>query len=184
MGTHHLGNGMLAALGCAASLSALAAASPAYAGDGTPGEVSGQPKSFDLSDIQVDGDRKADVDPPSAVATHNDPVAEKLAVIAAELRAQRELIVRQNEIILRQQIAIDMLNGRQVTSPDLNELRGAGMGQAISPTSQHTTQMMPDAPVGEAPPPEPSVQSRVEAVPEGQGVLTPAGSMVLDSSFE
>jgi len=28
------------------------------------------------------------------------------------------------------------------------------------------------------------VQSKVEAVPEGQGVLTPAGRMVLDSSFE
>ncbi len=38
-----------------------------------------------------------------------DSIAEQLPFIAAELRAQRDLIARQNDIIARQQLAIDML---------------------------------------------------------------------------
>lgn len=187
MGMHYYQQSVLGTLGCAVSLSALAVSSQAFAADGkqaTADQAARQLQSFDLAYMQANDGRYAGRNAPDRELRHSDAVAEQLAVIAAELTAHRELIAKQNEIIMRQQLAIDMLTQRQLASSDLNVLRGAGLGQAISPTSQQTTQMMPDSPVGEAPPPEPSVQSKVEAVPEGQGVLTPAGSMVIDSSFE
>jgi hypothetical protein len=181
--------GVFGTLGCAVSLTALAISSQASAATDPPlaqGGSSGTLKPFDLAHAGTNDERHADRNgPPKSQRT--DSTSEQLSVIAAELRAQRELIAKQNEIIARQQLAIDMLTQRQLASSDLSELRAAGLAgsmQAIAPVSQETTQMMPDAPVGEAPPPEPAVQSRVEAVPEGQGVLTPAGRMVLDSSFE
>lgn len=178
------GNG---AFSCAITLSAIAMSSQAYATDDNPSPVTA-PKdglgSFDLDYITDRDSKHADRDPPPAKPAYTDAVSEQLAILAAEMKAQRELIAKQNEIIARQQLAIDMLTQRQMADADLGVMRGAGMAQAISPTSQETTQMLPDAPVGEAPPPEPTVESKVEAVPEGQGVLTPAGRMVLDSSFE
>jgi hypothetical protein len=182
MRNRNLEKSVLGTLGCAMSLSAMAMQSQAQAAD--PADAL---KAFDLADAGVDGDRHADRNGPPQKSPHADSTAEQLAIIAAELKAQRDLIAKQNEIIARQQLAIDMLTQRQVASSDLDQYRGAGVAgamQAIAPVSQETTQMMPDAPVGEAPPPEPTVQSKVEAVPEGQGVLTPAGRMVLDSSFE
>jgi hypothetical protein len=189
MTMQYMEKGVLGTLGCAVSLTALAISSQANAANDPPlsqGESSGTPKPFDLAHVGTNDERHADRNgPPKSLRT--DSTSEQLTIIAAELRAQRELIAKQNEIITRQQLAIDMLTQRQLAGSDLNELRAAGLAsamQGIAPVSQETTQMMPDAPVGEAPPPEPTVQSRVEAVPEGQGVLTPAGRMVLDSSFE
>ncbi len=190
MAIHRLDQRVLGALGCAVSLSALAISSQAHATDGHPKTVADAKdalKPFDLAYIDTDDERHSDRNGPPQKSPRMDSTAEQLAIIAAELKAQRELIAKQNEIIARQQLAIDMLSQRQMAGSDLNELRGAGLGgmmQSIGPVSQETTQMMPDAPVGEAPPPEPTVQSKVEAVPEGQGVLTPAGRMVIDSSFE
>ena len=178
---------VLGTLGCAVSLSTLAIASQAHAASDPQAAVEttrDSLKPFDLAQMGTDDGRHADRNGPPQGARRSDGTAEQLAIIAAELRAQRELIARQNEIIARQQLAIDMLTQRQLASSDLNALRGAGMAQAVSPVSQETTAMFPDSPVGEAPPPEPTVQSKVEAVPEGQGVLTPPGRMVLDSSFE
>lgn len=190
MAIHYMEKGVLGTLGCAVSFSALAiasqanaASSPAPSADASLDSL----KPFDLAYVSVDDERHADRNLSSQKSTRADSTAEQLAIIAAELKAQRELIAKQNEIIARQQLAIDMLTQRQMASSDLNELRGAGLAgamQSISPASQETTQMMPDAPVGEAPPPEPTVQSKVEAVPEGQGVLTPAGRLVFDPSFE
>lgn len=190
MATHKLEQCMLGTLGCAVSLSALAISSQAQATD-----VRAKPvvdakdalKPFDLAYMGIDDERHSDRNGSPRTTSRMDSTAEQLAIIAAELKAQRELIAKQNEIIARQQLAIDMLSQRQMASSDLAELRGAGlagMTQSIGPVSQETTQMMPDAPIGEAPPPEPTVQSKVEAVPEGQGVLTPPGRLVIDSSFE
>lgn len=182
-----LGNGVIGTLSCAVSLSAIAFSSQAYAADDQQAPTSteiDQLPSFDLGNVQSDGPNHKDRNPPAAKPSYTDAVAEQLAALAAEMRAQRELIAKQNEIITRQQLAIDMLTQRQMADGDLGSMRGAGMAQAISPTTSETTQMLPDAPVGEAPPPEPSVEAKVEAVPEGQGVLTPAGRLVLDSSFE
>ncbi len=190
MATYRLEQSMLGTLGCAVSLSALAISSQAHATDDRPKsvtEVKDALKPFDMAYINTEDGRHSDRNGPPQKSPRMDSTAEQLAIIAAELKAQRELIAKQNEIIARQQLAMDMLSQRQMASSDLNELRGAGLGgmmQSIGPVSQETTQMMPDAPVGEAPPPEPTVQSKVEAVPEGQGVLTPAGRMVIDSSFE
>ena len=185
----HIEKSVLSTLGFATSLTALTISSQAQAASEP------QPSSetanetlthFDLAYIKADDERHADRNgPPKPQRT--DSTAMQLSIIAAELAAQRELIARQNAIIAQQQLAIDMLVQKQLANSDLGALRAAGLGgvmQAIAPVSRETTQMMPDAPVGEAPPPEPTVQSKVEAVPEGQGVLTPAGRMVLDSSFE
>ena len=190
MGIHHMDSGVLGTLGCAVSLGALSVSSQAYAADDPHVLVERTKealKPFDLAYLGTDEERHADRNGPPRSSARTDGTAEQLAIIAAELKAQRELIARQNEIIARQQLAIDMLTQRQLAGSDLSELRAAGLAaavQAVAPVSQETTQMLPDAPVGEAPPPEPTVQSKVEAVPEGQGVLTPEGRMVLDSSFE
>jgi hypothetical protein len=190
MATHYMEKGVLGTLGCAVSFSALAIASQANAASNPAPSADASLdslKPFDLAYVGIEDDRHADRNGPSQKSTRADSTAEQLSIIAAELKAQRELIAKQNEIIARQQLAIDMLTQRQMASSDLSELRGAGLAgamQSISPVSQETTQMMPDAPVGEAPPPEPTVQSKVEAVPEGQGVLTPAGRLVFDPSFE
>jgi hypothetical protein len=186
MRSHYMETSALGALGCAVTLTTLTVSSPAYAADSLEASAKTS-KPFDLADLGGDDARHADRNGPPQDSQRAANTAEQLAIIAAELKAQRELIAKQNEIIARQQLAIDMLTQRQLASSDLDQLRGAGIAsaaQAVAPVAQETTQMMPDAPVGEAPPPEPTVQSRVEAVPEGQGVLTPAGSMVLDSSFE
>ncbi len=190
MTIHYTEKGVLGTLGCAVSLSALAISSQAHAANDPQAKVAATKDSlqpFDLTYAGFENDRHKDRNGPAQTSQRSGSTAEQLAIIAAELQAQRELIAKQNEIIARQQLAIDMLTQRQMASSDLSELRGAGLSaamQSIAPVSQETTQMMPDAPVGEAPPPEPTVQSKVEAVPEGQGVLTPAGRMVLDSSFE
>jgi hypothetical protein len=175
------GNGVLGTLGCAVSLSAIAFSSQAYAADDLQPPtraIDDQLGSFDLDYMGADNDtRHADRNPPAAKPAHSDAVAEQLAALAAELRAQRELIAQQNQIIARQQLAIDALTRRQMANSDLGELRGAGM-------AQDTTQEMPNAPVGEAPPADQEIAADVMAVPVAQGVLTPGGSTVLESSFE
>ena len=185
----HMEKSVLRTLGFASSLTALTISSQAQAAsEPQPSSETANEtlRHFDLAYIKADDERHDDRNgPPKPQRT--DSTAMQLSIIAAELAAQRELIARQNAIIAQQQLAIDMLVQKQLANSDLGALRAAGLGgvmQAIAPVSRETTQMMPDAPVGEAPPPEPTVQSKVEAVPEGQGVLTPAGRMVLDSSFE
>ena len=185
----HMEKSVLRTLGFASSLTALTISSQAQAAsEPQPSSETANEtlRHFNLAYIKADDERHYDRNgPPKPQRT--DSTAMQLSIIAAELAAQRELIARQNAIIAQQQLAIDMLVQKQLANSDLGALRAAGLGgvmQAIAPVSRETTQMMPDAPVGEAPPPEPTVQSKVEAVPEGQGVLTPAGRMVLDSSFE
>lgn len=180
---------VLGTLAFGASLTALTISSPARAiTEPRPtSEIAKETlKHFDLAHMHAEDERHADSNgPPKSLRT--DSTALQLSMIAAELTAQRELIAKQNEIIAKQQLAIDRLVQKQLTNSDLGVLRAAGLGGVtpeIAPVSHEATQMMPDAPVGAAPPPEPTVQSKVEAVPEGQGVLTPAGRMVLDSSFE
>ena len=182
-----LGNGVIGTLSCAVSLSAIAFSSQAYAADDQQAPTSteiDQLPSFDLGNVQSDGPNHKDRNPPAAKPSYTDAVAEQLAALAAEMRAQRELIAKQNEIIARQQLAIDMLTQRQMASSDLSELRGTGMAQDTSPGAKDTTQAMPNAPVGEAPPADHEIAADVMAVPVAQGVLTPNGTTVLESSFE
>lgn len=190
MNIRYMEKGVLGTFGCAVSLSALAISSQAHAADEPQASLDTSKaalKPFDLAYVGVDEGRHSDRNGPPQNSPRTDSTAEQLSIIAAELKAQRELIAKQNEIIARQQLAIDMLTQRQLASSDLSELRGAGLAgsmQSVAPVSQEGVGMMPDAPVGEAPPPEPTVETKVEAVPEGQGVLTPRGRLVIDPSFE
>jgi hypothetical protein len=124
---------------------------------------------------------------PKLVVEDMSDIGNVLQSMREELNAQRQMIEQQNAIIMKQQAMLDMMMARSGASDDdlaLLHGRGMGMGQAVAPVSQETTQMLPDSPVGEAPPPEPTIETKVEAVPEGQGVLTPAGRLVVDPSFE
>jgi Putative MetA-pathway of phenol degradation len=106
-----------------------------------------------------------------------------LTTLVAAIRQQEARIAQQDATIARLQLAVDILSHRaQRGDADLAQLRAAGFPQDARPAA---AQSLPDSPVGEAPPPEPdAVRARVEAVPEGSGVLTPAGHLVLDTSFE
>jgi Putative MetA-pathway of phenol degradation len=173
------------ALGSLATISTAAISSAAAASEcpeNSACSVRDRAIGFDLNRYQSYPEESRQADMPKRVSGP-DAMAGQLETMANELRAQRALIEKQNEIIARQQLAIDALLARSGTdNSDLALLRG--MGQSVAPVSQETTQMMPDAPVGEAPPPEPAIESKVESVPEGQGVLTPAGRLTIDSSFE
>lgn len=170
---------MLCTLGYASTMTAAFVPETAFAaGDAI------EPASLDRFDLGH-GDAIDDGRSPMAGSRANpNDIATQLESLRAEISAQRDMIRQQNETIARQQLAIDMLLRRTSGEIDLAGLRGMGMGQAIAPASQETTQMLPDAPVGEAPPPEPTIETKVEAVPEGQGVLTPAGRLVIDPSFD
>jgi hypothetical protein len=99
--------------------------------------------------------------------------------MAAELKAQRELIAQQNAVIARQQNAIDTLMGQSTSDTNLALMRGAGapQGTASGAAAQNQT-------VGEAPPEDHEIAANITALPEGQGVLTPRGKSVLETSFE
>ena len=148
-----------AAFGCAASLAAIA----------TPLQAN----AFELdSESTEPGNQAAETG-----------IAEQLKLMREEISMQREMIQQQNATIARQQEAIDILLRRTSGDVDLAQMRGAGMEQA-APPPMAAAGPLPDAPVGEAPPPEPAVEAMVAAVPEGQGVLTPNGRLTLDTSFE
>lgn len=149
-----------AALGCAVSMAAIATPMRAYA-------------------LDLDGDTESPIGEADEAS-----IAEQLKLMRAEISAQRDMIKAQNETIARQQEAIDTLLRRSSGDFDLAQLRGTGMGQEVSSAPMGTSVQLPDAPVGEAPPPEPEVVAMVAAVPEGQGVLTPNGRLTLDTSFE
>jgi Putative MetA-pathway of phenol degradation len=171
-------------LGCAASLTALTFSQQA--------EAASNPAANDpMTGFDLRGDEAFDDgrQPMKASRNNSADIATQVEMMRNEMAEQRDMIRQQNEIIARQQLAIDMLLRRSTGDTDLAELRGTGMGgggmgQGISPASQETTQTLPDTPVGEAPPPEPTIETKVEAVPEGQGVLTPAGRLVIDPSFD
>ncbi len=99
--------------------------------------------------------------------------AASLATIKAELDAQRAVLDAQAKLIAEQKAQIDMLMTRLDNTVMLAEARGAGAQEAPPP-----------GPVGEAPPAERQIAPRAAALPEGQGVLTPKGTTVLEPSFE
>lgn len=124
--------------------------------------------------------------------------AASLAAIQSELREQKALIVSQNAMIRAQSDRIAELESRRPEPYShvptegpfaLSQLRGAGDPQAQAAAVQVGTTpdddlAIPDQPVGEAPPESRNIERQVEAVPEGQGVLTPRGRFVLDPSIE
>ncbi|GAB5480449.1 MAG: acetate kinase [Parasphingorhabdus sp.] len=123
-----------------------------------------------------------------------------LQAIQSELAEQKQLIASQNALIQSQNDKIKQLElhnqlvraAAPVETPfALSQMRGAGIQRSqvetaavqigTTPDDELT---MPEGPVGEAPPAANNIEQKVEAVPEGQGVLTPRGQFVLDPSIE
>ncbi|MFC4291566.1 transporter [Sphingorhabdus arenilitoris] len=152
--------------------------------------------------------------PDEAPLGENKPGAEQgqsdilgaLTAIQAELAEQKKLITRQSEIIEAQNQKIAELENRNMANQTaggqpflkteplwaLSEYRGAGSVQDNGPggegnrggTNAAPADDLPDGPVGEAPPESQNIEQKAQAVPEGQGVLTPRGTFVLDPSIE
>lgn len=118
-------------------------------------------------------------------------IAEQRALIDqqnAMLVEQRQQIVKMQGQLITQQAQIDRLSSFALAEAPLDLFRGTGMGQGVAgpalPGPGSDAVALPDAPVGEAPPPEERPEQRVAAVPEGQGVLTRAGNLIFEPSFE
>jgi hypothetical protein len=138
---------------------------------------------------------------PSSLVEAEQHNGSDLAEILAEMRKIKEELSAQKKLITDQKAMIDMQNekisqvqshnqmsqmdGRQLVSAiSLSDIRGTGMLQDGTSKDGQGEAALPDTPVGEAPPEAEKIEQKVEAVPEGQGVLTPKGSFVLDPSFE
>jgi hypothetical protein len=161
------------ALGCAVTLGACGVPMVAHAGTQT---VNKDMQSYQFNDFDT-GREKA----PEAGASRNDiAVSRQLEEMAQELRAQRALIAEQTAMIARQQAAIDALMGQSTADATLAMMRGAGAPQAAGSGSAPA----PGQTVGEAPPADHEIVKEVIAIPQGQGVLTPKGKSVLETSFE
>ncbi len=166
-----------------------------------------------LSEFAVtDPNKRPDVpgtanEPNAAETTSSDAtdaqsidVGSQLRSIRSELADQKRLIAEQRSLIEAQNEKIRQLElGNALVQSEapwtLSQIRGAGVAQQQSgspaPVPSGSIEggsddgsMLPDAPVGEAPPEAQNIEQKVEAVPEGQGVLTPRGQFVLDPSFE
>lgn len=123
-------------------------------------------------------------------------IAEQRALIdrqSAMIAEQGEQIAKLQQQIVTQQAQVDRLSSFALAEAPLDIFRGTGMGgvggQGVGagpalPGPGSDAVALPDAPVGEAPPPEEPPQQRVAAVPEGQGVLTRAGELFFEPSFE
>lgn len=106
---------------------------------------------------------------------------------SAMITEQRDQIEKMQQHLTQQQAQIDRMTTFALADRPLDSMRGAGLAQGLDPVLPgpgSSTVALPDSPVGEAPPPEPGTEQRVAAVPEGQGVLTPAGKFVFEPSFE
>jgi hypothetical protein len=119
-------------------------------------------------------------------------IAEQRALIdrqSAMIAEQGVQIAKLQQQIVTQQAQVDRLSSFALAEAPLDLFRGAGMAQGVGPGPAlpgpgSETVALPDAPVGEAPPPSESPEQRVAAVPEGQGVLTRAGELFFEPSFE
>ena len=129
-------------------------------------------------------------------------VADTLAAMEVQLKSQQEQIAAQSALIAKQQLALDSLLRASTADADLAIQRGSGASEAMFQSAPllaglqsasgsapgsgapRANTSLPNGPVGEAPPPEPAVETQVQALPEGQGVLTPAGTLAIDSAFD
>ncbi|NYF34068.1 transporter [Sphingopyxis sp. JAI108] len=119
-------------------------------------------------------------------------MAEQRALIdrqSAMIAEQGQQIAKLQQQIVTQQAQVDRLSSFALAEAPLDIFRGTGMGQGVGPGPAlpgpgSDSVALPDAPVGEAPPPGEPPEQRVAAVPEGQGVLTRAGELFFEPSFE
>jgi uncharacterized protein YbjT (DUF2867 family) len=111
-------------------------------------------------------------------------VAGQIEALQQELREQRSLIESQADRITQQQQEIDRLRQQVVAANDLDQQRAAGLPPSVQAfTGLQAAATLPNAPVGQAPE-LPKVEAQVQAVPEGQGVLTRPGHFVFEPSIE
>lgn len=107
------------------------------------------------------------------VSTPPVSVQQRLGELETQLQQQRQEIDALKQELVRQR------------DDGLAALRGRGLADMAPPPPSPNN--VPGAPVGEAPPDssaEQQVQVQAQAVPEGQGVLTPAGTLMIDPSVE
>ncbi len=119
-------------------------------------------------------------------ATTAEDTASALQEIRAELAAQRKLIEDQSRVIAAQREEIAALRGQASDDTVLAEERG-GSAPAAMIAAANAAQVgaaAPDQTVGVAPSEQQDLTPKVTSVPEGQGVLTPRGSTVLESSLQ
>ena len=159
-------------LGCAATLGACGVPMVAHA---ETQRVNKDIQSFQSNDFDT-GREKA---PESGASRSDIAVSRQLEEMAQELRTQRALIAEQSAMIARQQAAIDALMGQSTTDANLAIMRGAGGAPQAGGAAP-----VPGQTVGEAPPEDHEIVKNVIALPEGQGILTPKGKSVLETSFE
>lgn len=129
------------------------------------------------------------------VAAQLARLAERLAQQEQRLAAQERQLEEQRAEIAAQAAQIETQRRQVVyglpapeTAVELDELRGAGaapvllLGQAAGADAA-ATNTTPIRPVGEAPR-QTEAPPIVAALPEGQGVLTPVGKLIIDPSFD
>lgn len=114
-------------------------------------------------------------------------LASRIDGLQQELQTQRGRIEDQAARIEQQRDEIERLRIQILAAAGLSELRAAGLQQnaptAASPRAAPAAGPLPDKPVGEAPQLA-RVETQVQAVPEGSGVLTRPGKFVFEPSVE
>ncbi|QKS00505.1 transporter [Sphingomonas sp. CL5.1] len=119
---------------------------------------------------------------PPAAATQAAPSIERqLADLTARVAAQQAQIDAQQKQITADREEIAVL--RRETATDLAAARATGIGtQAAVPATQ-TSSAPPQETVGDAQAAKPDIADKTQAVPQGQGVLTPAGKTTVQASL-
>jgi hypothetical protein len=164
-----------------ASLSVCAISGVAHASIDSDGPIKAA-QSFELDDLSSKTSNKDSTELDRGGPRYdNDAVARQLEVMANELHAQRDLIAQQNQVIARQQAAIDQLMGQSTADSSLAMMRATGAGQVENPGGRA---LPPNQTVGQAPPEDHVINADITALPQGAGVLTPRGEFVLESSFD
>ncbi len=195
-------------IACSAAIVLLVAPGIAFAETGaldTDPAIDTRPTVKAASEVQNPKTDKLMAEPPSRQTgnTQNsakdirpDAILDKLQQIEVELAEQRKQLTAEAARTASQQDQITKLTEQLSNERALAAMRGAGApqdaangtGNSISPgigmaMQSAPVQTQPDQAVGEAPPKERQLQAREQAIPEGQGVLTPRGRSVLESSF-
>lgn len=127
---------------------------------------------------------------PAFAQQNEDELAELRRLLVEQsqrLDEQQERLERQ-ELELTHLRAIIARQGQLMAPEDISNYRGAGLSpnvQTSQPLGSSSPQDSPPIePVGEAPPEEIKRRPAVAAVPQEQGVLTRAGTLVFEPSFQ
>ena len=101
---------------------------------------------------------------------------QRIADLTAMVRAQQAQIDAQKTSLATQQAELDRLKAQ--VPPDLAPLRATGL-----PQDQSAAPGQPQEKVGQTLAPKPDIAEQAQAVPQGQGVLTPAGKTTVQASI-